>query len=91
MAEIIRVISVLDLGLARNGTGWLVGSKCTYADLSFRTWAAVGEGLLAEVGRSEEIGQFENYRKWIERVDEREEVKGALEGMARGRRENGLN
>ncbi|KAH7389288.1 thioredoxin-like protein [Phaeosphaeria sp. MPI-PUGE-AT-0046c] len=88
--EIIRVVSVLDLGLQRNGTGWLVGSKCTYADLSFRTWAAVGEGLLAEVGRIGEIEKFERYRAWIGSMDEVGAVKWSLEKMAEGRREHGL-
>jgi glutathione S-transferase len=49
--EILRVIGVMEDGLGRNKTGWLVGDKCTYADFAFRTWAEVGwcRGSFSEV------------------------------------------
>jgi glutathione S-transferase len=89
--EILRVIKVLDLGLSRNATGWLVGDKCTYADLAFRTWAEVGEGLLRELGRDGEMEGFKWYREWLERIDELESVKKVQERMREGRREHGLS
>jgi hypothetical protein len=37
-AEIWRVTGVLDAHLKKTGGEWLVGEKCTYADLSFVPW-----------------------------------------------------
>lgn len=92
MEEIIRVLGVIELGLERNGTGWLVGNKCTYADLSFRTWASVGEGLLRELGRFEGTEEkYPRYMKWLSAMDEMEAVKVIQEKMAAGRREHGLS
>jgi glutathione S-transferase len=82
---------VLELGLSRNATGWLVGDKCTYADLAFRTWAEVGEGVLREVGREAELDGFPRYREWLGRMDELEGVRKVQERMREGRREHGLN
>ncbi|QIW97592.1 hypothetical protein AMS68_003110 [Peltaster fructicola] len=89
--EIFRVVGVLELGLERNGSGWLVGDKCTYADLSFVTWAAVGEGQLKEL---EKYDGFEDkyplYTAWLNRLGEREEVKKIRARMAKGRADHGL-
>ena len=89
--EIFRVTGVLELGLKRNGSGWLVGGKCTYADLSFRTCASVGEGLLRELGKFEGFEQsYPYYAAWIHRMDELDAVQ-KIEGlMAKGRVEHGL-
>ncbi|KAF2029157.1 glutathione S-transferase [Setomelanomma holmii] len=89
--EVIRVIGVLDLGLERNGTGWVVGEKCTYADLSFRTWASVGEGLLRELGKFEGITEkYPKYTEWLKKMDEIDGVKKVQALMAKGRAEHGL-
>lgn len=37
--ELKRVTKVLDAILKKKGDGYLVGGKCTYADVSFVTWA----------------------------------------------------
>jgi len=90
--EILRVMGVIELGLERNGTGWLVGNKSTYADLSFRTWAAVGEGLLREIGRFEGVKvKYPRYTKWLGAMDEMQGVKRIQEKMATGRKEHGLD
>jgi glutathione S-transferase len=89
--EIVRVIGVIELGLERNESGWLVGSKCTVADLSFRTWAAVGEGLLREVGRFDGIEQkYPLYTAWLKAMDQFEGVKKIQDKMAEGRKAHGL-
>jgi len=62
--EIFRVVGVLEMALEANGTGWLVGDKLTYADLSFITWSSVGEGLLKELGKLE--GFEEKFPKYTE-------------------------
>lgn len=89
--EIFRVIGVLEIALETNGTGWLVGAKMTYADLSFVTWASVGEGLLKELGKLERFdGKFPNYTEWLKKMEGREAVKKIKDRMARGRAEHGL-
>lgn len=88
--EIVRVVGVLDLGLQRNGTGWLVGAKCTYADLSFVTWNTIGEGVLQQVSRGAELDRFPLYRAWTERMDQRPEVLKIKAIMAKARADHGL-
>lgn len=91
MNEIFRVISVLELGLERSDSGWLVGDKCTYADLSFVTWASVGEGLLREVGKFEGLAEKSpRYTAWLERLHGMEGVEKVQGLMAKGRAEHGL-
>jgi hypothetical protein len=86
----VRVISVLNEGLQRNNTGWLVGDKCTFADLAFRTWAEVGEGVLREQGKIKEIDAFGKYRAWIGGMDGMQEVRQVMEKMEEGRKIHGL-
>jgi glutathione S-transferase len=48
--EIWRVTGVIDAHLKKTGGQWLVGDKCTYADLSFVPWywlcpAIMGDGF----------------------------------------------
>lgn len=89
--EIDRVISVLELGLEVNGTSWLVGDKCTFADLSFVTWNLVGEGLLAELGSSGgPKGKYPRYAAWMKRLEERDDVGSIKQRMLQGRLEHGL-
>ncbi|KAL2843917.1 glutathione S-transferase [Aspergillus pseudoustus] len=98
VAEILRVIGVLEEGLARNDgkveTGcWLVGDKCTYADLAFVTWAGVGEGLLLELGRADTEGlreEYPRYTAWMAAMRAREKVAWCAERIAEGRSAHGL-
>lgn len=91
VTEMFRVTGILELGLKRNGSGWLVGEKCTYADLSFRTWASVGKGLLRELGKLDGLAeQYPLYTAWLERMDGLEGVKRISAAMAKGRAEHGL-
>jgi glutathione S-transferase len=48
--EIWRVTGVVDAHLKKSGGQWLVGEKCTYADLAFVPWywlcpAIMGDGF----------------------------------------------
>jgi glutathione S-transferase len=36
--DVTRIVGIMEYHLQRNGTGYLVGSKCTYADLEFVAW-----------------------------------------------------
>jgi len=90
--EIERVIAVLDLGLERNGTGWLVGDKCTFADLSFVTWNLVGEGLLKELDKLQDLEiKYPRYVAWMSALCKRGDVGRIRDQMAKGRAEHGLS
>jgi glutathione S-transferase len=87
------VIGVIDLGLRRNPAAgnWLVGDKCTYADLSFATWASVGYGLLKELGKNEGLEKdYPRYSEWIVKMEEQEGVKKIRDLMNQGRIAHGL-
>lgn len=86
--EIDRVTGVLDVAL--KGKDWLVGDKCTYADLSFVTWAEVGNGLLAQFGKLDILEKYPNYKRWMAAMNQREVVKKVHERVAAGRKAAGL-
>jgi glutathione S-transferase len=67
-----------------------VGDTCTYADLSFVTWAYLGYGLLKQLNKSEEIEKYEKYTAWMKSLESRETVKKVLDSIAKGRAEHGL-
>lgn len=99
VAEILRVTAVLDAFLGKaignqadgaEGDRWLVGGRPTYADLAFVTWAAVGEGLIAELGHESLAGQFPHYARWMAAMGRRESVRKVKDLMAQGRRDHGL-
>ncbi|KAJ5612147.1 glutathione S-transferase [Penicillium lagena] len=91
VVEILRVFGVLEEGLARNGTGWLVGDKCTYADLSFVTWATIGEGLLHELNRADRLEEmYPRYTSWLKSLKGRGKVAKCLDLIAQGRVAHGL-
>lgn len=85
VTEIFRVLGVLDTALRRNNTGWLVGEKCTYADLSFVTWAVTGEGLLMELKKDEGLIEI-----WLGALKTLPTIKAALDEIAAQRKAHGL-
>ncbi|KAI0126062.1 glutathione-s-transferase theta, gst [Xylariales sp. AK1849] len=63
--EVLRVNGVIDLHLTRQGTGHLVGDKCTYADLMFVPYAKAITMIIApEIDTS----VHKTYTQWIEIV-----------------------
>ena len=86
--EIDRVTGVLDKAL--QGKDWLVGDKCTYADLCFITWANVGKGLLKQLNKMDLIDKYANYKRWMAAMEERDVVKSVNEKVAAGRKAGGL-
>ncbi|GAB7339910.1 hypothetical protein MBLNU457_6436t1 [Dothideomycetes sp. NU457] len=89
--EILRVLGVIELGLERNGTGWLVGDKLTYADLSFLTWAHTGEGVLKQIGRFDEVkDDYPLYTSWLSRISAYPAIAKALEEIGEQRKAHGL-
>lgn len=70
---------MLDSVLA--GKEYLVGNKCTYADLSFVTWYWVLSGLEHVVPgiRAELEKENPNWAAWDKKLNERPAVKKAFE------------
>lgn len=75
-AEVRRVTSVLDTVLT--GQEWLVGDKCTYADLAFVPWQDMLGLVMGEEAEKEFIAEFPNVRDWMERMKARPEVRRVL-------------
>lgn len=91
VGETERILGVLELGLEHNGTGWLVGRKMTYADLSFVTWARTGEGLLQQLGKSEGLAErFPKYHAWMAAMMGRPAIAKAMQCIAEARKAHGL-
>lgn len=80
--EIRRVLGVLD-GILAGGKEYLVGGKCTYADLAFLPWSANIQGLLGVDTKQIEEVDFPNYGRWMKRLSERPAVKKAFAEKAR--------
>ncbi|KAL9056963.1 MAG: hypothetical protein Q9162_002629 [Coniocarpon cinnabarinum] len=64
--EVKRVVKVVDSHLKKQGTSYLVGNKCTYADLAWVTWNMMFPFIMG----SEEAEQFrpevDHFFKWHE-------------------------
>lgn len=70
--EIKRVTGVLEGVL--EGKTFLVGEKCTYADLAFISWQDIAQDVI--VGPEEDLAkQFPNVEAWMGRMKERTSVK----------------
>ena len=72
--EIKRVTKVLDTAL--QGKEYLVGGKCTYADLAFVTWNAGLERVPDLYQQLKEDNA--NWKAWVERIGARDAVKKVL-------------
>ena len=74
--EAKRVTKVLDSVLAKNGGGYLVGGKCSYADLSFIPWALFVPGLgIPDFDIEKECP---HYSAWLKSLTERPAVSKVL-------------
>lgn len=76
-AEVKRVVGTV-FENALKGKDWLVGDKCTYADLSFFMWNN-NIGMIFG-GRSPDwtVDDYPNFKKWHDSMASRESVKKAL-------------
>ncbi|GKZ69398.1 glutathione S-transferase, nitrogen catabolite repression regulator [Aspergillus niger] len=77
-AEVHRILSVLNTIL--EGRTWLVGEKCTYADLAFLPWNCQLEMLIPK-DSEDEGGILDPYpwvKAWHERMEGRESWKRAM-------------
>ncbi|CAN8097854.1 unnamed protein product [Discula destructiva] len=82
--QLVRVVGVLDRIL--EGKTYLVGEKCTYADIAFFPWNNLIKLLFGdEAATAVPESQYPNFWAWHKRVLERPAVQKALEIMAQDR------
>ncbi len=70
--EICRVSNVLNGVL--EGREYLVGNKCTFADLAFVTW----QMSILKIIEYDQAKDFPNVQAWIDRMSERPAIKAFL-------------
>ena len=80
--EIKRVVGVLDGHLAKSTSGWLVGEKCTFADLAFFMWNAQIEPMMSPFPGEWDISAFPHFKKWQEALEARPAVKKVVDAKA---------
>lgn len=92
--EVKRVVGVLEGWLAEGGGSkrqWLVGDKCTFADLSFVTWNdRLDSALMLPPDQKDKFEGFPNVKAWHERMISRPSWKKAMETRAKLMDEQGL-
>ena len=72
-------MGVLDTHLKKQGTEYLVGNKCTYADLAFVTWHNAVPFITGEDGKIDIEGKYPTYHAWMKRMWDRPAVKKTLD------------
>lgn len=75
--EIWRVLGVIDAHLKKTSKPYLVGNKCTYADLMFVSWNHIVGFLMGEGFQKEFEETYPDAAAWRQRLEERESVKKA--------------
>jgi len=78
--ETLRVLSVIDDHLKATNQKWLVGDKCTYADISFVTWF-----LNVDFATGKGSAWKEDYpvmSEWLDRLHARPAVKKIIDWKA---------
>jgi len=78
-AEIWRVTGVIDATLKKSGGEWLVGDKCSYADLSFVPWYWLCPAIMGEGFNKEWESKYPTSWAWYQRMQARSAVKKARE------------
>ena len=87
--EVKRVSSVIDSYLAKQGTPYLTGDKCTYADLAFVPWIKLMDPMVLGKEKNDQLNEeLPTYKKWVDAMFARDAVKTAMakrdEAMAKG-------
>ncbi|KAF3404185.1 Glutathione S-transferase 2 [Talaromyces pinophilus] len=86
--EALRILRVLNTALERKI--WLVGGKCTFADLAFVPWNARLDSVLATALGEDPLEPFPNVRAWHHRMVTRDSWKKAMVLRDRYMDEQGL-
>lgn len=76
--------SVLDTALQKSE--YLVGDKCTFADLAFVTWAEAAQYF---VGETANLAKYKKYSAWLEKLQARESVKKVTADQAKAKETQG--
>jgi glutathione S-transferase len=74
--EALRILGVLNTAL--EGKIWLVGDKCTFADLAFVPWNTRLDSVLATLPGEDPLEPFPNVRAWHHRMVTRDSWKRAM-------------
>ena len=74
--EVRRILAVLNTAL--EGKTWLVGDKCTFADLAFLPWNTHLPALLSASPEEDPLESFPNVRAWHNRLITRDSWKRAM-------------
>ncbi|KAI3332320.1 glutathione S-transferase [Xylariaceae sp. AK1471] len=93
--EVERVRSVLDLHLSRQAEEkqgakvadkdvWLVGDKCTVADLSWFIWEQIADFVMTMVGSPIQKGKYPHYEAWYKKIEERPSAQQAVHSRNEG-------
>jgi glutathione S-transferase len=64
--EVHRILSVLDGAL--KGKDWLIGGKCTFADLAFLPWNARLDSVLLTPPGDDPLAPYPNVQAWHQRM-----------------------
>lgn len=82
--EVNRVSAVLDGHLGKqkvkHGEAWLVGDKCSYADLAFITYQFIMNVMLEK--EEYDVDKFPHVKDWLSRLTSRVAVKNVLDNTA---------
>lgn len=87
--EVHRILSVLETVLSANASGWLVGEKCTFADLAFLPYNDRVEWFLG-CPRETKFEKYPHVKDWHERMLNRPTWKKSMEIRNRLMDEQGL-
>lgn len=72
--EVKRIVGVLDRVL--QGKNWLVGDKCTYADLAFVMWNSQIDFIMQ--GHDWRMADYPNFKRWQEAMLARDSLKRVM-------------
>ncbi|OJD18235.1 hypothetical protein AJ78_01735 [Emergomyces pasteurianus Ep9510] len=86
--QVRRVLGVLNIAL--EGRQWLVGDKCTYADLSFMPWNNRVNMLLETPPGEDPLAPYPNVQAWQHRMEARDSWKKAMVVREKYMNEQGL-
>lgn len=74
--ELKRVVGVLDRSL--KGKKWLVGDKCTFADLAFVMWNSQIAYVMKDRPEGWDIADYPNFKNWHEAMLAKDSVKKVM-------------
>ena len=80
--EIKRVLGVIDAHLTKTGKPYLVGDKCTYADLMWIPWNNMVNGILLGDYDKEWKETYPKCYEWHQKLIARPAVKKMMEAKA---------